>query len=823
MGVTDTVGLTARLKFEGDSAIDGMTKVSGVFGNMRTKMEGAKAGFAQVKSGISGLGIGGILAAAGIGGAIKKYAEFDSIMSQVRANLGEESRKDFPMLENAARSMAAKTGKSVTTVADAMATLSLETADTTETMDMLKPVLTGMIAAGTDAATTAKILDITLDKFGLTSKDAAGTMDVLVQASRLGTASMPEFGTALASLGGTANLLKIPMADTAAALALFTKGGLDAGTASMNLNIGLMRLAKASKDGWINIKGLGKIQVATKNGALDLETTLANVSVALKSVSDPAQRVRLAMELFGMRGRESATAMERLTANPNRLSDMFRKIKSESDGAAESMEKLKTDNVAHKFKELKYVLGNVAMEIGAAFIPFVNQGVKALVPFVQQFGTAVRFFSEAPGAINLTNVAIKGVSPTIVAVAQGLAAGFKSVKEAIASVSKAVGFLGGMFGGDSSGNAGIKTAVKWAVQLGAVAGAYKLLGPAIKSTLNIGIGSAKILKGALGTLGAGMGGVIGVLSKRFPMLSKLLPKSTGALGKIVSSAEKIAAQPVRIVNWDEAGMGGGIGGGAGGGTMPSGAREIDLGGGPAPQAPGKSPWYKGGRLAPGFKGQYGSGLAIAAGGGLAANLLIQGELRAPVKTLANTILATSAMFGPAGQALGGVAAAGMALGSKIDEWTNASGYIASAFWKLTEITMASANKMAQEMYSKNVGYKNMQNQAAQFLKMAEGGVTSVQTTPGGAREKLSAELLQNKLSAYGKKVGMNEAETKAMVTAIMNQMGPKLADAIRGVKLEANLTMESRPVAKSVAVSNQESRERRGEKQEVGARRKAAS
>jgi len=119
----DQIGLTAKLTFDGSQAIQGMEKTGVAFAGMQQKIAVAKGGFTQVKAGLAGLKIGGLLAGVGIGASVKGFIHFDEVMAGVRAQLGEGARKDFPMLSAAARDMGTKTGKSAVTVAEAMKAL----------------------------------------------------------------------------------------------------------------------------------------------------------------------------------------------------------------------------------------------------------------------------------------------------------------------------------------------------------------------------------------------------------------------------------------------------------------------------------------------------------------------------------------------------------------------------------------------------------------------------------------------------------------------------------------------------------------------------
>jgi len=799
----DQIGLTAKLTFDGSQAIQGMEKTGVAFAGMQQKIAVAKGGFTQVKAGLAGLKIGGLLAGVGIGASVKGFIHFDEVMAGVRAQLGEGARKDFPMLSAAARDMGTKTGKSAVTVAEAMKALAEKGLSANEIMTVLPSTLDGMKASGSDAATAAATMVDTYRKFGLEAGQAGGAMDVITAAAQRGGmgGQIPAFAQALQMTAGTASLLKLDIKDVAAGVAMFTKGGMDAGGAAMNFNMALLKLSRASKDGFINIAGLGKVEVATKNGAMDLQTTMTNIAVALKYVKDPMQRVNLAMSLFGMRGRESANALEKLTADPAALPAMFDAIKNKSTGATAAMAKLRSEGPGQQFKKLQHALSNVSMEIGAAFVPFVEKAVKVIVPMARGFAEAFRFFSASPAAINQTNVAIAGVSPTITAMAQGLMAGFAGVKDAFGWLGSGIKMVGGLFGGGGPGGSGVKTAVEWAVKLGVVAGAYKLLAGPVKSVMNVGIGGAKMLLGSLQALGSGATGLLGMVSKRFPAVARMLPKGAGALGKALGAAEKITAQPVRIVNWDEAGMGAGLGGA---GAKPG-----------APTLPGAG----GARPAIGM----GVGIAAAVGGGIALNL-IKGEAREPVKTLGNTVLGISAMFGPVGMAVGGMAAGALAFGSKIDEWTGASDWISKSLWSAGEGARAIDAQVKRERYQKDLNWRTMQDQANALLGFAQKG-TAVDV--GAGKQAVTEDFMRERLTRYTegmvKSKGMTPEEAKVMVKSMMDEMAPKLADAMQKVKLETTVNVDGRPVAKGVAGATQENKERRGEPQAPGARRRAKS
>jgi len=144
-------------------------------------------------------------------GSVKAFADFDSAMTQSVAIMGTQGEKMRKQMEETAKTIASKSVKSATELAESYFFLASAGLDAEQSMKAL-PVVTSFATAGMfDMALATDLLTDAQSALGLTVKDSEQNMknmtrvsDVLVKANTLANASVEQFSTALTSKAGTA-------------------------------------------------------------------------------------------------------------------------------------------------------------------------------------------------------------------------------------------------------------------------------------------------------------------------------------------------------------------------------------------------------------------------------------------------------------------------------------------------------------------------------------------------------------------------------------------------------------------------------------------
>lgn len=563
--------LTAKLQFQGSTAIAGMQKASGAFSKMQMNAKLAGEGIKNVQRGFAGFNIVVAGAAAGAAGAVKKFADFDGQMGAVKAVLGKDAAPEFEKLEGLAAKLGATTSFTATQSAEAMENLARAGFDATQIMKAVPQVLAAAAAEGMDLGTAADIVASNIKAFQLEAKDAGRVADALAFVSAKTNTNMVGLQEGLKFVAPVAKTMGIELEDTAAALGALADVGLKGTLAGTGLKNALLKLAKAAKGGKVSV-GNYSVEVAkTQEGNVDLSKTMFNIVTALQKIDDPLERANASMGLLGLRGMGTAAAFDALGKNQKLVSTLFVGMRDRAKGAASGMQAMRLDTLQGDFTLLSSAVDGFMNSLGKALRDYIRpfiQGGKGITEAIGSAGQVITRLWGAKGAIGRAFVEqeliTEGFSKTVVDFASGFVAGIQgaaSIFSGFVSVLKgAARFFGGLFspvGSLGADGPGVKGITEIALKAAALGVTIKLATKLFSRFAAVAKGSFQIIKGVLGGVKTGLGGTVGYLTTKFPKLANVLPGGLRKLTGAVNAAEKITAQPVRVVNFDEMG---GLGG-----------------------------------------------------------------------------------------------------------------------------------------------------------------------------------------------------------------------------------------------------------------------
>lgn len=247
---------------------------------------------AQKKEAFATLGVGalafGAVAAAAVGIAVAKFAEFDAAMSNVKAAT-QETASNMGLLREAALNAGAETVYSATEAADAIEELGKAGLSTSEILNGGLDGALSLAAAGQlEVADAAQVTAIALKQFNLGGDQASHVADLLAAGAGKAVGDVSDLAAALGQAGLVANGAGQSIEDTTGVLAAFADAGLlgsDAGTSLKSALIALQAPTAKSKslmdeynlsfyDGNGQMLSYSEIagQLKTKLGGLDDET-----------------------------------------------------------------------------------------------------------------------------------------------------------------------------------------------------------------------------------------------------------------------------------------------------------------------------------------------------------------------------------------------------------------------------------------------------------------------------------------------------------------------------------------------------------------------
>lgn len=240
----------------------------------------------------------GGLMAAGVGVAVKKFADFDQAMSNVAAT-GQDARNSLDQLRQAAIDAGARTVFSATESANAIEEMAKAGVDAA---DILGGGLDGALdlaaAGGLGVADAAGIAATALKVFGLQGKDMSHVADLLAAGAGKAMGDVTDLSAALAQGGQVAAATGLSIEETTAALSAFASQGLLGSDAGTSLKTMLQRLTPQSKEAEAQFDALGVSAYDANGQFVGLANFAGQLQTAMQDMTPEARNAAMAV-MFG--------------------------------------------------------------------------------------------------------------------------------------------------------------------------------------------------------------------------------------------------------------------------------------------------------------------------------------------------------------------------------------------------------------------------------------------------------------------------------------------------------------------------------------------
>lgn len=387
----------------------------------------------------TGVGLLGVAVGAGVGVAVKSFADFDAAMSSVAAT-GQDARNNLSGLREAAIQAGADTKYSASEAAGGLEALAKAGVSA---KDQLGGGLTGALslaAAGNQTvAESAETAASAMSQFGLSGKDVPHIADLLAQAAGTAQGEVSDMAAALNQGGLVANQFGLSIEETAQSLALFAKNGLlgsDAGTSFKTMLTSLYAPAGAGA------QALAKLGVSAYDASGKIKP-IGAVLDQLKGQLDgltEKDRNRVMRDIFGSDAIRAGTILLKDgSAGLRQMADEFGNFGSAADVARIKMDNLSGDleQLGGSFETALIGLGegangplrvlvqgategvNAFNDLGSrtkSALLAVGGGLAALAVGAAGLGKLVVFVNEAKTALSALGATAKGTTIAVAGV-----------------------------------------------------------------------------------------------------------------------------------------------------------------------------------------------------------------------------------------------------------------------------------------------------------------------------------------------------------------------------------------------------------------------
>ncbi|MFJ3381910.1 phage tail tape measure protein [Curtobacterium sp. NPDC090217] len=374
----------------------------------------------------TGVGVIGTVAAASLGLAVAKSAEFSAQLSKVQAATGAGAI-DMGKYREQALSAGVAFGYTASQVTEAQIELGKAGL---ATRDILGGGLTGVLAlAASDNVELGKatqIASVAMKQFNLEGKDVPHIADLLAAGAGKALGGVEQLGDALNQSGLVASNFGFSLEETTGVLSAFADAGLLGSDAGTSLKSALQALANPSKQSADLMKSLG-INVKDSNGQFLGAADLAeHLRERLGGLTD-AQRQQALAQIFGSDAVRAATVLYK------EAGDGIQKYIDQNNDAGYAVEqaRIKNDNLVGDLKKLQSAFEGALIRTGSS----ADTPLRALVQTTDDLVTS---FNNAPPALQATSL---GVLAVVAAVGLGGAA-FLGIVPKIAATKVALETLG---------------------------------------------------------------------------------------------------------------------------------------------------------------------------------------------------------------------------------------------------------------------------------------------------------------------------------------------------------------------------------------------
>ena len=307
--------------------------LAGSVGAMGNRLSGAMFGATMQMAGIAGISFG-------IANGIKKYADFEKEMSNVKAISGATA-DEFLQLKKKAIDMGAATKYTATESAEAFRYMGMAGWKTSEMIGGIEGIMNLASASGEDLATTSDIVTDSLSAFGLQAKDSAMFADVLASAATNSNTNVALMGQTFKYAAPVAGALGFSIQDTALAVGLMANQGIKGSEAGTALRSMMTRMVKPTKESGEAMQILG-LNILDANGKMKpFRDIIKDIKEGMSKLTPESKAAVAGM----LAGQEAMSGLLALVNSPDADFNKLAEAIDNSNGKAKEMAAIQLDNL----------------------------------------------------------------------------------------------------------------------------------------------------------------------------------------------------------------------------------------------------------------------------------------------------------------------------------------------------------------------------------------------------------------------------------------------------------------------------------------------
>jgi TP901 family phage tail tape measure protein len=322
----------------------------------------------------------GLAVAAGLGGAVKVSADFDTAIRKAGAIAGA-SASELDAMKKSALDLGAKTSKSATEVATAMTELAAKGFDANQTIAAMPGIIKAAEASGEDLAMVSDTITSALNAFHMEAKDSSKVADIMAMAANKSAAGIGDMQYAFKYAAPAAAQLGISLEELAAATGIMANAGIKGESAGTTLRMAMLRLVKPPKQARKALDELG-ITVTDQDGKFkSFKQLIGELGKSMEGMTQ-AQKTAAIGAIFGA---EAMSGMMTLISNgPDALGEFTTALEKSGGAAAKTAAQMKA-GIGGALERLRGAIESLAISIGDQLVPYIITAADFLAKLVNWF------------------------------------------------------------------------------------------------------------------------------------------------------------------------------------------------------------------------------------------------------------------------------------------------------------------------------------------------------------------------------------------------------------------------------------------------------
>jgi TP901 family phage tail tape measure protein len=367
----------------------------------------------------------GAVTAAGLGGAVKSAADFDTAIRKAGAIAGA-SAQEFEAMKAAAIDLGANTSKSAKEVANAMTELAAKGFDANQVIAAMPGIIKAAEASGEDLALVSDTVTSALNAFRMEASEANKVADIMAMTANKSAAGIWDMQYAFKYAAPVASQLGISIEELASATGIMADAGIKGEQAGTTLRAALLRLVDPPREASNQLKALG-VNVKDQNDNFkSLQQIIGELGQSMEGMTE-TQKAAALSTIFGTEALSGMMVL--LNAGPDAIGEFTTALEN-SEGAAAKTAKQMKEGIGGAWERMKGSIESAAISIGYVLVPAVTKlanGIAKLVNWFNGLSDGTKKYLVYGAALSAGLAVMLGFILIILGAIPGWIAGFQAI------------------------------------------------------------------------------------------------------------------------------------------------------------------------------------------------------------------------------------------------------------------------------------------------------------------------------------------------------------------------------------------------------------